>query len=116
MDAGNPFDRLTRLAAGFSTDMKLAWRGLWRRKGFLALIVLVLASGLGSAVTGFGLYDAMILKPVPYPEPDRLVQIALAHESRPLEAEPFYGRICCAWPSARMCSRARARFASARPA
>ena len=83
-------DRLAGLAAGFSIDLRLAWRGLWRRKGFFALVVLVLATGLGSAVTGFGLYEAMVLKPVPYPGPDRLVQIALAHESRPLEAEPFY--------------------------
>lgn len=83
-------DRLAGLGAGFSMDLRLAWRGLWRRKGFLALVVLVLASGLGSAVTGFSLYEAMVLKPVPYPDPDRLVQIALAHESRPLEAEPFY--------------------------
>ena len=86
----SPMTRLSRLAAGFPMDMRLAWRGLWRRKGFLALVVLVLACGLGSAITGFGLYEMMVLKPVPYPQPDRLVQIALAHESRPLEAEAFY--------------------------
>jgi predicted permease len=74
----------------FAVDIRLAWRSLWSRKGFLALVVLVLASGLGSAITGFGLYEATILKAVPYPQPDRLVQIALAHESRPLEAESFY--------------------------
>ena len=85
-----PFSHLRSLAAGFSMDLRLAWRGLWRRKGFLALVVLVLASGLASAVTGFGLYEATVLKSVPYPAPDRLVQVALAHESRPLEAERFY--------------------------
>ena len=85
-----PMNRLGSRAASFAMDMRLAWRGLWRRPGFLALVVLVLACGLGSAVTGFGLYEMMVLKPVPYPQPDRLVQIALAHESRPLEAEWFY--------------------------
>lgn len=84
------YSRVAGLAAGLEMDLRLAWRGLWRRKGFMALVVLVLASGLGSAITGFGLYEAMVLKPVPYAEPDRLVQIALAHESRPLEAESFY--------------------------
>lgn len=77
-------------AAALLVDIRLAWRGLWRRKGFLALVVAVLAGGVGSAITGFGLYEAMILKPVPYPEPDRLVQITLSHETRPLEAESFY--------------------------
>lgn len=86
----NSLSRLQSLAAGFSIDFRLAWRGLWRRKGFLVLVVLVLACGIGSAVTGFGLFEAMILKPVPYPQPERLVQIAIAHESRPLEAEAFY--------------------------
>lgn len=84
------FSLLRSIAARWSLDLRLAWRGLSRRTGFLALVVMVLASGLGSAMTGFGLYEAVVLKPVPYPEPDRLVQIALAHESRPLEAEAFY--------------------------
>ncbi|MDH4062819.1 MAG: ABC transporter permease [Acidobacteriota bacterium] len=71
-------------------DLRLAWRGLWHRKGFLVLVVMVLGCGLGSAIVGFGLYEATILKPVPYPDPDRLVQLTLSHESRPLEAESFY--------------------------
>ena len=60
----SPFSRVQGLAVGFSMDIRLAWRGLWHRKGFLVLVVLVLACGIGSAVTGFGLFEAMILKPV----------------------------------------------------
>jgi len=50
----------------------------------------VLGSGIGSAVAAFGVLEAAQLRPLPFPGPDQLVQIALAHESRPLEAEPFY--------------------------
>lgn len=76
--------------AGLTMDLRLAWRGLRRRRAFFCLVVGVLACGLGSGMAGFGMYEASVLKPVPYPEPDRLIQMAIAHQSRPLEAEAFY--------------------------
>ncbi len=68
----------------------MAWRVLRRRPGLAAFIVIVLGAGIGSAVAAFGILEAMQIRPLPYPEPDRLVQIALSHEARPLEAESIY--------------------------
>jgi len=68
----------------------MAWRALSRRPGLFTFVVVVLGSGIGSAVAAFGVLEAAQLRPLPFPRPDRLVQIALAHESRPLEAESLY--------------------------
>jgi predicted permease len=68
----------------------MAWRALARRPGLFAFVVIVLGSGIGSAVAGFGILEAAQLRPLPFPDPDRLVQIGLAHESRPLETESLY--------------------------
>ncbi len=81
---------LTTLTMGLGRDLKLAWRGLRRRPGFFALVVFVLATGIGSAVAAFGILEAMQLRPLPFTAPDRLIQLAMAHEGRPLEAEPAY--------------------------
>jgi len=68
----------------------MAWRALSHRPGLFAFVVIVLGSGVGSAVTAFGVLEAAQWRPLPFPDPDRLVQLALSHESRPLEAEPVY--------------------------
>lgn len=83
-------DILVALSRGLRRDLTLAWRGLRRRIGFFALVVVVLAMGIGSAVAAFGVLEAMQLRPLPFAEPDRLIQIGLSHESRPLETESIF--------------------------
>lgn len=81
---------LMTLTMGLGRDLKLAWLGLRRRAGFFALVVFVLATGFGSAVAAFGILEAMQFRPLPFAAPDRLIQIAIAHEGRPLEAQPLF--------------------------
>ncbi len=59
-----------------------AWRdvcygvaGLRRDPGFTAVVVGVLALGVGANVAMFGLLDAVMLKPLPFGNPDRIVRI-----------------------------------------
>ncbi|MEO8779653.1 MAG: ABC transporter permease [Rhodanobacter sp.] len=49
-----------------------AWRASFRRPGFLGLGVLVLALGVGAAVSVFTLIDNVLLKPLPFPQASRL--------------------------------------------
>ena len=56
-------------------DLRRALRSLWRQPGFTALSVAILALGLGASVTMFSLVSTLVLRALPYPEPDRLVQL-----------------------------------------
>src|SRR5262245_26064933 len=58
-----------------SSDARHAARGLLRRPSFTLTAVLSIALGLGATVTVFTVLNALLLKPLPYREPQRLVAI-----------------------------------------
>src|SRR2546427_9378465 len=57
------------------THWKSAIRLLSRRPGFAAAAILILALGIGSTTTLFSVIDTVLWKPLPYPDPDRLVTV-----------------------------------------
>lgn len=56
-------------------DLRHGWRLFRRQRGFAAAVVAVLALGIGSTTAVFALVDALLLRPVPYPEADRLMTL-----------------------------------------
>lgn len=56
-------------------DVGFALRTLGRSPGFAAGALLVLALGIGATTAAFGVVDAVLLQPLPYPQPDRLVRV-----------------------------------------
>ncbi|MGB9456718.1 MAG: ABC transporter permease [Bryobacteraceae bacterium] len=65
------FMRLER----FLQDLRYAARMFARTPGFTAIAVLSLAVGIGGNAAMFSLVDALLVRPLPYPHPDRLIRI-----------------------------------------
>ncbi len=63
----------------FVKDVKLALRGLRRSPGFTAVVLSMLALGIGANTAIFSVIHAVLLKPLPFPEPDELVQVFETH-------------------------------------
>src|SRR5215469_2834693 len=64
-------------------DTKYAIRQLLKNPGFATTAVLVLALGIGASVAIFAFVDAALIKPLPYADPARLVQVTEREEPIP---------------------------------
>jgi putative ABC transport system permease protein len=70
----------------FGRDLRFAMRALRRSPGFSLVTIATLSVGIGAVVAIFAVLNAVILEPLPYPDPDRLV--ALSHEQAWSAPEP----------------------------
>ncbi len=66
--------------SGLIRDIRFGFRQLLKRPVWTISIILVLALGAGANTTMFSGFEAWVLRPLDFPEPDRLVSL---NESRP---------------------------------
>src|SRR5436190_1740166 len=62
-------------------DLKYAFRVLAKSPAFTFLAILTLALGIGASAAIFSVLDAVLLRPMPYPSQERLVEVSELHES-----------------------------------
>jgi putative ABC transport system permease protein len=56
-------------------DLKFAFRQMIKKPGFTAVVVLTMALGIGANAAIFSVLDAVLLRPLPYSNPDRLIKV-----------------------------------------
>ncbi len=85
-------------------DIRLALRQLVKNPGLAATAILVLALGMGGCLAVFGFVEAALLRPLPYAEPDRLVDV--------METNPQFPRSNLSYQDFRDWQRMNTVFAS----
>jgi len=80
-------------------DLRFTLRTLWRSPGFTVIAVVVMALGIGANVALFTVVRGVLLKPLPFHDPDRLVMLYEAglHEDGTPSFNPVSGGMYAEW-------------------
>ena len=80
---------ITRWMSDLAQDLRQSFRGMRRDAGFAAFTILIAGLGIGASSTVFTVADALLLRPLPFRDPGRLVWINNGDEFTSTQAEHF---------------------------
>ena len=78
-------------------DLRYAARGMSKSPAFTLVAVLTLALGIGGTTTIFSALDALLLRPLPYPDQNRLVAISNSYRQFPRDRGPVSSTDVAHW-------------------
>jgi len=78
-------------------DLKFAFRQLVKNPGFTAVAVLTLALGIGANTAIFSFVNAVLLRPLPYRDPDRLIMVFETRATDGSSKEPVAAPMLGEW-------------------
>ena len=81
-------------------DVRFALRGLRRTPVFTVVAIVTLAIGIGANTTIFSAINALLLRPLPYPDQDRLVRVSLRDPKYPQYGQPVSWTDVAHWKAA----------------
>jgi len=88
---------MTRWIEASRQDVSYAFRGLRKTSGFTLVAVLTLAIGIGATTAVFSVINGILLRPLPYPDQDRLVALSNVYANRPENSATVSGTDVSHW-------------------
>ena len=70
-------------------DLRYSFRGMRRDAGFTAFTILIAGLGIGASSTVFSVVNALLLRPLPFRDPGRLVWITNGDDWTSTQAEHY---------------------------
>src|SRR5579872_3370432 len=88
---------MTRWMESIGQDLRYAIRGLRKSPGFTLVSVLTLAIGIGGTTAVFSVINGILLRPLPYPDQDRLVAVSNVNLKEPKYSWPVSATDVAHW-------------------
>src|SRR5215468_2694736 len=80
---------VARCLSDLSQDLRHSFRGMKRDVGFTAFVILIAGLGIGASSTIFSVVNAMLLRPLPFRDPGRLVWVSNSDHWTAIQTEHY---------------------------
>jgi predicted permease len=80
---------ITRWISDLAQDLRYSFRGMRRDAGFAAFTILIAGLGIGASSTVFSVVNALLLRPLPFSDPGRLVWVTNGDDFTTTQAEHY---------------------------
>lgn len=86
---GSDRTAVARWMSDLARDLRYSFRGMRRSAGFTAFTILIAGLGIGASATVFSVVNALLLRPLPFRDPGRLVWITNGNDFTNTQAEHY---------------------------